>query len=100
MLSPSKKKKQMTLFETICRNSAYCINRVSLKEKKESYKEDHSFNKEYWAFVEALAPSLLCPLSVIETHVGEEYDFNKHIIPLIKEKLIWIIPFKNCFPHS
>jgi hypothetical protein len=91
----------MNLFETICRNARYLKNNCSLEEKKSSYKEHgSSFNKEYWAFVDSLTPSFLCPIEVIEDLTKEEYDFEKHIEPLIKDELIWIREWVNCFPHS
>lgn len=90
-----------TLFETICLNAKYNLNRTTLTEKKKKFKEkSSSFNKRYWAFVESLTPSFLCPISVIEKHIGEEYDFNIHINPLIDAGYIWIRKWTNCFPHS
>lgn len=89
------------LFYRICSNARYFQHRVSLKEKKESFKRNGScFNKKYWAFVDSLTPSFLCPIEIIEQFVGEKYDFTKHIKPLIDAKLIWIREWKNCFPHS
>ena len=91
----------MNLFEAICRNSFYLESRVTKEEKIRTYKEDGKcFDKKYWAFRDSLCPSLMCPISIIENNTGEEYDFTKHIKPLIDDGLIFIRDFVNCFPHS
>jgi hypothetical protein len=92
--------KKSSLFETICANSSYNLHFRTLAEKKAQYKDNKCFDKKYWAFVESLVPELMCPLSEIERFTKEKYDFTKHIRPLIKQKLIWIHPFVDCFPHS
>lgn len=92
----------MELFIQICANSHYLLTskHYTIAYKKKRFKEHRANNKNYWAFVEKLVPSFLCPLSVIEEATGEEYDYDKHILPLIDAGLIWIRPFVNCFPHS
>lgn len=91
----------MNLFELICRNSHYLKReKLSVEEKKAKYKEFPALNKKYFAFVESSVPSLMCPIKVIEDFLGEEYDFEKHVKPLIDEKIIWIRDWVNCFPHS
>lgn len=98
---PQEVTRKIRIVEKICRNSHYFINRLTKEQKKEQYKKFGGMcGKKYFAFTDSLCPAFLCPLSVIEALTGEEYDFGKHIKPLIDEGLIWIRKYKNCFPHS
>lgn len=89
-----------SIFEVILSNSKYFKPFYSKKEKREKYKEDKCFDSDYWHCVETSVPQFHCPLSVIEDYFGEEFDFDKHIKPLIDGGKIWCRKFQNCFPHS
>jgi hypothetical protein len=72
-----------------------------LEEKKNYFKEcGQCFNKKHWAFVELLIPPLLCPLEKFEEFIGEFYDYDKHIKPVIDSGYIYMDEFVNCFQHS
>lgn len=91
----------MHLFNFLCSHAEYQILPFrSLERKKELYKENHCFNKDYWLSVEMSIPCFRVKLSDIEDFVREEYDFRKHILPLVEKKLIYVRPWVNCFEHS
>ena len=91
------------IFLFLCKNSNYYKrSSESLKEKKKQYKEEDGkcFNKKYYYFVETLVPAFECELSILEKFLGESYSFPKHMKPLVDQGMIYIRPYRDCFPHS
>lgn len=95
----AEKEKELIVF--LVKNSVQVKKLDTLEDKKRSFEEwGRSCNKKYWAMVDAYVPHFLCPLVKLEEFLGEEYDYTKHIKPLMDAGYIWRHEWVNCFPHS